>query len=349
MKPVTIAQIGVANFGAYRRQQIRDSLRFALVAVCDRNPQAIEQASAQENATAYQDYAKMLEHPGLEGVVISTGADSHAALAITAMKRGLHVFIEKPLCCSVDEVRQLREVAQQTGRVVGMGHNHCPSEPISSLIKRYIDDGRLGKVVAFEENSSHSGGLEIKPGDWRGLAERNPGGMLFQCGVHAFHGLAYLFGAPESVQAVMRFNANPDTQTADAANVLLRYPSGLVGTLNCYHVTAYCHELRIFGTKGNLYFDTHKREGWFQARRRNEVELREPLEMEPVPAHHRYANLLSWADGIRQGTPVYPSLEDGIAAVLPVFAAEASEKQRREIRVDPSPSASDRAAVVAAG
>ncbi len=332
-KRLVVGIVGVANFGAYRRMQMRAAGRFEVVAVCDRNPEWLAAAAKEEGARAYDDFDAMLAHPGLEAVVVSTGADSHARFAIAAMRRGLHVFVEKPLCCSVAEVEALRQAQRASGRVVGVGHNHCASDPLLNLAKRCIAEGRLGTVTAFEENSTHSGGLEIKPGDWRGLADRNPGGMLFQCGVHALHGLAYLFGPVRAVQAMMRYDANPNTETADAANVLLQCGGGLIGTLNCYHVTGYCHELRIFGTQGNLYLDTHKQLAWFQPRKRNEVEEREAVPVPPAPAEHAYGNLLSWFDGIRTGSPVYPGLEDGIVAVLPVFAAETAAKEKRQVDV----------------
>jgi len=326
-----VGMVGVAHFGAYRRRMLRAAGCFDLVAVCDRNPEALAAAAREEHAQPYPEYEAMLEHPGLEGLVISTGADSHARFAIAAMRRGLHVFIEKPLCCSAAEADALRQTQRETGRVVGVGHNHCFTDPLLNLAKRYITEGRLGTLAAFEENSSHSGGLEIKPGDWRGLPDRNPGGMLFQCGVHALHAQAFLFGPVQAVQAMMRYDVNPATQTADVANVLLQYKSGLIGTLNCYHVTAYCHELRLFGTKGNLYLDTHRRLAWFQPRKRNEVEEREPVPIPPPPPEHDYAHLLSWYHAIRTGSPVYPGLEDGIAAVRPVFAAERAAREKREI------------------
>ncbi len=332
-KKLIVGIVGVANFGAYRRKQMRTAGCFEVAAVCDRNPDALALAAKDENARAYDDFDAMLTHPGLEAVVISTGADSHARFGVAAMRKGLHVFIEKPLCCSAAEVEELLKARRESGRVVGSGHSHCASESLLNLAKRFIAEGRLGTVAAFEENSSHSGGLEIKRGDWRGLADRNPGGMLFQCGVHSLHALAYLFGPVREVQAMMRYDANPNTETADVANVLLRCDGGLIGTLNCYHVTGYCHELRIFGSKGNLYLDTHRKLAWFQQRKRNEVEEREPVDVPAASPEHDCANLLSWYNGIRTGSPVYPGLDDGIAAVLPVFAAEQSAREKRQVKV----------------
>ncbi len=322
MTELTVGMIGVWGWGRWRRALMRQSGRFHLAALCDRSAEALAAAAAEDPATTYQDYEAMLRHPRLEAVVISTGADSHAQFAVQAMQHGLHVFIEKPLCCSVAEIRDLRTTQRHTGRVVGVGHTHCPSDPLLVAAKRHIDEGLLGTVAAFEENSSHSGGMGIQPGDWRGLRDRNPGGMLFQCGVHALHALAWLFGRIEAVQAMMRYDANPNTETADIANVLLRTRTGLVGTLNCYHVTAYCHELRIFGSNGNLYCDTHRRLAWFQPCLRGPMEERVPVVIPSGEGAHDCANLVSWYNGIRNGTPVYPGLDDGINAVLAVFAAE---------------------------
>ncbi|MEI7437404.1 MAG: Gfo/Idh/MocA family oxidoreductase [bacterium] len=332
IKQLKVGMVGIWNFGSSRRQQMRESGLFDMLALCDRNPDWLTKASAEEGgAQTYTDFAAMLLHPGLEAVVISTGGDTHASFAIAAMQAGLHVFIEKPLCATSVECNELRRVQLETGRAVGLGHSHCRSDGLMRLAKEYCESGKLGVVAAYEENTSHSGGLEIQPGDWRGLADRNPGGMLFQCGVHALHHLNWLFGPVTAVQAMMRYDANSNTQTADVANVLLRHGSGMVGTLNCYHVTAYCHELRIFGTKGNLYLNTYARQAWFQPRKRNEVEEREPLVVPASDPDHDYANLADWHRAIRENTTNYPNLEDGIQAVLPVFAAERAASRRSEV------------------
>ena len=290
---LTLGMIGVAGFGGHRRHLIRQSGRFQIAAVCDRNPDALAKAAAEESAKTYTDFDALLHQPGLDGIVVSTGGDTHAQFAIAALRAGKHVFIEKPLCPSVAEVNELRRVQKETGKAIGMGHNHCPTDGLLKLAREYVTSGKLGVVATYEENSSHSGGLEIKPGDWRGLADRNPGGMLFQCGVHALHGLNWLFSP----------------------------------------VTAYCHELRIFGTKGNFYCDTFQRKAWFQERRNGPIEERVPV---PVPASepdHDCGNLIEWYDAIRGGKPNYPALEDGAQAVLPVFAAELASKERREVSV----------------
>jgi len=328
---IVIGQIGVGGFGGHRRLQIRETGLFRLAACHDRNEDVLRKACAEEGSEAVGTWQELIDRADLEAIVVSTGIDTHAELAVAAMRAGKHVFIEKPLCSSTEEVDALLSAQEETGLVVGMGHKSMAGDYLLELIRKLQDEDKLGTLVCYEENSSHSGGLEIKPGDWRGIKWRNPGGMLMQCGVHSLHHLTHQFGLVESVAAMMRFDANPDTETADAANVLIRHESGMIGTLSCYHVTAYIHEFRLFGTKGTLYVDTYSRRAWYQARKRNDREERVELEITSEPAGSSCANLVTWARAIRGEGEPSPSLQDGINAVLPVFAAEISDRENRPV------------------
>jgi len=321
-QPLIVGQVGVGGFGHTRRNALREAGCFEIAAVCDRDADVLERAASEEDAEQYLDYTRMLERDDLEGVVISTGADSHAALAIQAMEAGKHVFVEKPLCTSVEQINQLRAAQRVTQVKVGMGHNHHDNDAAIRMFRKLEREGAFGTVACYEANSSHSGGLEIRAGDWRGKAEANPGGMLFQCGVHKLHMLVHLFGPIESVQAMMRYDAHPDTETADVANVLIRHESGVVGTLNCYHVTAYTHTFHVMGTAGNLYMDTLGCRARYQRRKRNEPEHAEPIDVPGPPEAAHLNNVRNWFDAIRHDREPDPSIEDGIRAVLPIFAAE---------------------------
>lgn len=329
-----VGMIGVGGYGSVRRALMRETGLFRIVRCLDRNKQALQAACVEENARPCTDLQEMLDDPCIQAVVISTGADTHAEMAMAAMRAGKHVFVEKPLCTSVDEVERLRETAKETRAVVGVGHTQTATDPMYRLVREFIEHDKLGVVTAYEENASHSGGLHIKAGDWRGMAERNPGGMLFHCGVHSLHRLSDLFGPVDCVQAMMRYDVNPNTQTADAANVLLQHESGVIGTLNCYHVTAYCHELRVFGTKGNLYIDTFVQRAWYQQALYGPVEPRVEVSLPHAAPLAKCANLIAWYNAVRGRGEADPGLEHGVCAVLPVFAAELSQRSGTRITVD---------------
>jgi len=332
-----VGMIGVANYGGHRRHLMRQSGLFRIAAVCDRNAEWLANAAREENAQPYTDFAAMLRHPGLEGVFVSTGADSHTALSVAAMQAGLHVFVEKPLCATAAEIDALRAAQQTSGVVVGVGHNDCTHDPYLQQMKSMVEAGELGTPVTFEKTTAHSGGLEIKPGDWRGDPAKNPGGMLFQCGVHAIHDLLYLFGPIATVSCLMRYDAH-STQTADTAHCLLSCVSGVSGTLNAYHVTPYRHTFGIFGTKGAL----HKRDDFFdegttltfQPRRRNAKEEETPVDIDPS-SDDGTGSLRSFYQAVRTGSPCYPSLLDGARAVAVVFAAEEAAEAGHSVDIPP--------------
>ena len=336
MTKLTVAQIGVANFGARRRQLMRESGLFKLVAAYDLNAEALRQCHAEDGARPTGSYAELLATPGVEAVVISTGAKFHAEQIMQAAERGLHVFVEKPLCSTPEEVTALLAVQRKTGVVIGLGHNDHSHDAISIRIKQMIDSGELGTIATFEKTTAHNGGLQIKPGDWRGDPTRNPGGMLFQCGVHAVHELMFYFGPIIEVSAMMRYDVHT-TQTADVALCHLKFASGLIGTLNAYHVTPYRHTFNILGTKANLYRD----ERYFDEGTTLQIQhtgvpgVKEPKE--PVAVDKTLTDdcggMRSFYAAVRNGGTCYPSLIDGARAVAVVFAAEESARSGRPVAV----------------
>lgn len=319
-----VGQIGTAHFGAHRRKTLRETGLFDVVAVYDWDAERTAAAAREENAHACGSYAQLLEFPGLEAVIVSTGAKYHAEHVSLALRHGLPVFVEKPLCSTADEVAQLLQLQRETGLPVGLGHTDHSNSAASRTMKRLIREGSVGEVVAFEKTTAHNGGFHIKPGDWRGDPEKNPGGMLFQCGVHALHELMYFFGPLQSVRAHMRYDVHT-TGTADAAHCILNFENGVSGTLNAYHVTPYRHTFSIFGTRSNLYRDDFGQPGGpvllqqtTQLDHKHEPQLPVPL----VSTGVTHGELRAFYRAVRSGQMQYPSLLDGARAVSAVFAAE---------------------------
>ncbi|HEY3398730.1 MAG TPA: Gfo/Idh/MocA family oxidoreductase [Armatimonadota bacterium] len=329
MQKLKVGQVGVGGFGGYRRRSLRETGLFDLVAVSDYNPETLAQAAAEEGAQAVASYEELLAVPDLEAIIISTGAKFHADQVIQAAERGLHVFVEKPLCSTPEEMRTLLQVEKETGVVIGVGHNDHSADGASMTIKQKLDSGELGKLACFETNTAHNGGMLMKPTDWRADPEKNPGGMLFQCGVHSLHELMFFFGPVTEVSAMMRYDVHTSA-TADVALCHLKFASGLVGTLNAYHVTPYRHVLAIYGTAANLYkecfFFDEGTKLWQQTTHFDgKQEPHVPVEILPAVCDH--GNLRSFFSAIREGTPMYPSLQDGARTVAVVFAAQASAQQ----------------------
>ena len=338
-----VAQVGVGHFGAFRRDTLRQTGLFDLVAAYDLNPKALAQAEKRDGARPVGSFEELLVVDGIEAMVISTGAKFHAEQAIAAMERGLHVFVEKPLCSTPKELEALIETQRRMGVVVQVGHNDHSRDPISQFIKQTIDSGRLGTISHVEKVTGHHGGFCIRPGDWRGDPDKNPGGMLFQCGVHSIHELMYYFGPIRRVSAMMRYDVNRATGTADVSLCQLEFASGLVGTLNAFHTSPYRYYFHIYGTDRNLYReDLYFGKGtrlYLQSFTEDRAE--EPWEPVTVPGYDKAAtkahsgNLSGFYEAIVNGGPLpYPTLLDGARAVAVVFAAEESARTGRVVDID---------------
>ncbi len=332
MDRIRVGMVGVSNFGACRRVLLRDTEMFTIVACFDYSNEALEAAQAEEGCVVVASYDELLAQD-IEAIVISTGADSHADYAIRAAQAGKHFFVEKPLCTNMDELTALLTAGEKAGVVMGMGHSDLDT-PIDAIVSDYLASGRLGTIVAVEITTCHGGGWY--PSAWRFDPAKNPGGMLFQCGVHSLHWLQTVFGSVREVSAMMRYDMNPNTKTSDATTVLLRLDSGLLATLHAYHVTAYHHFRFIYGTRGNLYIYEYPEAVFFQERSETGHEEKVSVPLPPAQTISSRMNMISWAKAIRgEGTPA-PSIYDGARAVAAVFAAAESAVTRCVVTIPES-------------
>src|SRR4051812_7334547 len=117
---LSIGIIGAGGRGWDNLQEVQSERIVALADVDDER--ASEAFKKFPDARRYRDFREMLDkEKSLEAVVVSTPDHMHAFAAITAMRRGLHVYCEKPLARTIYEARRMRDVARQTGVVTQMG------------------------------------------------------------------------------------------------------------------------------------------------------------------------------------------------------------------------------------
>lgn len=94
-----------------------------IVAICDVDEErAARGRKKQPKATFYHDWRDMLDREQLDAITVSTPDHTHAGPALTAMAKGIHVFVQKPLTHTVKEARLLRDAARKTGVITSMGN-----------------------------------------------------------------------------------------------------------------------------------------------------------------------------------------------------------------------------------
>ena len=123
----------------------------------------------------FSNYHELFEKMGdqLDAAVIATSNHHHAPAALMAMKRGIHVYVEKPLTHTIQEARQLRDAAKKYGVVTQMG-NHGHSNEGARRLCEYIWAGAIGQVREIHCWTNRCNGL---PSGYKSPTLPLPAGM----------------------------------------------------------------------------------------------------------------------------------------------------------------------------
>jgi predicted dehydrogenase len=131
---------GTAHYNAMLTQNV--------VALCDINERRTKEAlEVFPKAKVYWDWRKMLEQKDVEAVIICTADHHHAFIANWALNRDMHVYCEKPMGITVDEVRTVR--ANYLKRKVKLATQHGTQRhayPNFERLRELILDGAIGEL-----------------------------------------------------------------------------------------------------------------------------------------------------------------------------------------------------------
>jgi predicted dehydrogenase len=144
---VNVAGIGIGGQGGADIDSVAGE-GHNLVALCDVDDNYAAKKFAQyPQAKKFKDYRVMLDQmdKGIDAVVIGTPDHTHAVIAMEAMKRGKHVYCEKPLTHTVQEARALIAAAQKHKVVTQLGNQGHSSGDIRRVCE-WIGAGALGQV-----------------------------------------------------------------------------------------------------------------------------------------------------------------------------------------------------------
>ena len=156
---LNIAGIGVGGMGAGDLGAVAPGNN--IVALCDADlRRSAETFKRFPEAKPYRDFRKMLDEMDkqIDAVVVATPDHTHAVAAMAAIRRGKHVYCEKPLAHSVHEVRQLVKAAKDHDVVTQLGNQGHSFETIRMFCE-WIWDGAIGQV-----HTIHAGCTAVNSG-----------------------------------------------------------------------------------------------------------------------------------------------------------------------------------------
>jgi predicted dehydrogenase/threonine dehydrogenase-like Zn-dependent dehydrogenase len=134
---ITVGVIGAGNFATRMLLPILQRHRVRMRTIASGGPSAAVAGNTFDFERVSSDVDDVIRDPAVDTVFILTRHDSHAALVIRALEAGKHVFVEKPLALSEDEVDQIAEVASQSGRLLMVGFNRRFA-PLTREVARHV-------------------------------------------------------------------------------------------------------------------------------------------------------------------------------------------------------------------
>ena len=183
-----------------------------LAAVISRDASRAAAAAARVGAAHAFSSIESIDTDLVDGVVLVTPNSAHAAGAIAALSRGLHVIVEKPMAHSVAECEEMIAAEEASGRMLAVAHCMEWAPPVVAareLLARgvlgNVRSARIGASFLAEPGSLRRDGVAPATGDAAGF------GALYDMGVHAIDTITRLLGHVAKVRSV-----RTDTGDGDA-------------------------------------------------------------------------------------------------------------------------------------
>jgi len=192
-----MAKLKVGHIGWLSRDEGPDC---QTVAWCDVREDKMKSAAQQHpDITMYTDWRRMVEHPGLDLVCISTPNWLHTDMACAFLEAGVHVFVEKPMSINRQELDRLLVTQKKSGKHLCVDFEMRVS-PAVRRIKAILDGGEIGQLRRIELVHHRGGWLEEGNGIWRTRTDRSGGHFLMEP-IHMIDIFRCLAGEIKAVQS----------------------------------------------------------------------------------------------------------------------------------------------------
>ena len=246
--------VGEQHLAAYEKDPF-----CRVAAICDTSADVLATVAARHaGVRGTTDPTAVLMDGEIDLVSIASYDQCHFEQALTALESGKHVFVEKPLCRTVEELATLKRAwSRHEGRLHLASNLVLRAAPLYRWLRAEIAQGSFGAVYAIDGDYLYGRLHKITEG-WRGSVENYS--VVQGGGIHLLDLMMWLTGQrPVSVTAAGNRIATEGTafRHNDFASATFTFPSGMVGRLTanfgCVH--RHHHGFRVFGTQATFIYD----------------------------------------------------------------------------------------------
>ncbi|MCH5198082.1 MAG: Gfo/Idh/MocA family oxidoreductase [Oscillospiraceae bacterium] len=157
-------KVGIIGTGWIAEAHVKNYQRcedVEIVAAADLIPGKAEKfckANGLSGVRLYPDHKSMLDAEELDAVSICTYNKTHAECAIYALKKGVNVLLEKPMCVTVEEAAEICKAEKESGKILSIGFQPRFDENMK-MVKKVVQSGELGQIYYIQTGGGRRRGI----------------------------------------------------------------------------------------------------------------------------------------------------------------------------------------------
>lgn len=323
---INIGIIGLGRLGKVHADNLVFSVpNVNLIAACSLIPEELNYAKENLGVTRlYNEYAEMLNDDDIDAIVIVSPSHLHCQQVIQAFEAGKHVFVEKPLGISLDEMKEVKKVVEKRPEQVFMLGFMRRFDPSYLYAKEMIDRGEIGEVslircYGIDPHAGMESFIEF-------AKKSKSGGLFLDMAIHDIDLIRWYTGSEiKKVWALGNNIAYPildelgDLETGAALCELDDKKIGIIvsgrNSAHGYHV-----ETEIIGTKGSVRVANIQEKNLVTVLNENGT-IRPTSQNFPERFKEAFINeMKAFIQCIREGVPSTITPDDGIYSTMAALA-----------------------------
>ena len=245
-----IALVGCGRILARHLEAIAANPGLEIVLVCDKDAAKARAAAEKLNVPFTTDY-RQIRGADVVSVLTPSGLHPRHVSNVAELTDAAYVLCEKPLSLTLREAHEVYRRVEKAGKVLLPVYQNRYN-PLVACVKALIDGGGLGKIHQFVCNVLWNRNDDYFKIDWHGTSEFD-GGVLYTQASHYVDMVHYFFGEVASHKG--EGGALRGFEVYDSVSAVLRFQSGVVGTINAtvdVYQKNFATEFTLIAEKGTI-------------------------------------------------------------------------------------------------
>ena len=234
MEKIKLGILGMGNIGNVHAGHILNGKcpEIELAAACDLKPEKLADLKEKSPDTVmFEDAEAMMDSGIINAILIAVPHYDHPKFAIMAMKKGLHVMVEKPAGVYTKQVLEMNEIAKSCNVKFALMMNQR-TNCIYRKMREIVKSGSMGAIkrTSWIITNWYRPQAYYDSGDWRATWSGEGGGVLLNQCPHNLDLWQWICGMPVKVEAKLHYGKWHNIEVEDDVTAYVEYENGATGT-----------------------------------------------------------------------------------------------------------------------